>query len=94
MSGQIEDVEFLHTFKEVTIADEGAFWDYAFYDVHVLRREVDLSQLVLQEDEVQEVKFMKVEDFKRAVLERDESFWIHEEGFAMLFEALDQYIRV
>ncbi|MNC83152.1 hypothetical protein D3C75_1369620 [compost metagenome] len=55
---------------------------------------MDLSKLVLQEDEVQEVKFMKVEDFKRAVLERDESFWIHEEGFAMLFEALDRTVHI
>jgi isopentenyldiphosphate isomerase len=94
VSSQIGDVEYLHTFKEAIIANEGAFWDYAFYDVHVLRREVDLSQLLLQEDEVQEVKFMGCEDFKRAVLERDETFWIHEEGFDMLFAALDQMVRV
>lgn len=51
---------------------------------------MDLSQWVLREDEVQEVKFMKYEDFKRAVLERDEMLWIHGEGLAMLFAALDQ----
>lgn len=93
VSGQIEDVEFLHTFKEIIVANDGAFVDHAFYDVHVLRRDVDLCRLVLQEDEVQEVKYMRYEDFKQAVQERDEAFWIHEEGFAMLFAALDEYIR-
>jgi hypothetical protein len=45
--------------------------------------------LVLQEEEVAEVKFIAFKDFKKAILDRDETFWIHEEGFKLLIKNLE-----
>jgi isopentenyldiphosphate isomerase len=91
ISSEINDVSYLYTFKEVIIANDGAFIDHSFYDVYILRMELNLDELILQDDEVQEVKFLKYDDFKLAVQNRDKEFWIHEEGFSMLFNHLDKY---
>ncbi len=89
----MEKVQYLYTFKEVTAYKNPAAIDNEFYDVYLLRMDLNPDDLVLQEDEVEEVKFISYNDFKLAVQNRDDSFWIHEEGFSLLFKCLDEYIR-
>lgn len=93
VSKQINDVSYLYTFKEIIVADAGAFIDNAFYDVYMLRMDLNLDELILQDDEVQDVKFCNYNDFKLAVHNRDKDFWIHDEGFTMLFNHLDKYLQ-
>lgn len=90
---QIENVKYLYTFKEIATFKDGAVIDNEFYDVYLLRMDLNTEDLILQEDEVQEVKFINYSDFKLAVHNADPSFWIHEEGFSLLFEYLDEYIN-
>jgi isopentenyldiphosphate isomerase len=92
ISDQIDQVKYLYTFKEIVILNSGQFIDNEFYDVYLLKIDLDPDTLVLQEDEVAEVKFIGYNEFKQAVINKDESFWIHDEGFNMLFNCLDQYI--
>lgn len=53
------------------------------------KMDLDPATLILQEDEVSEVKFIGYNEFKQAVINKDKNFWIHEEGFSMLFNCLD-----
>ncbi|WP_164779661.1 NUDIX hydrolase [Paenibacillus kobensis] len=94
VSGCLHDVRYLYTFRELIEANEGTFIDDAFYDVHMLRMNVNIEELILQEDEVQEVKWCTYEAFKQAVQNRDEQYWIHEEGFAVLFRHMDGLLLV
>lgn len=89
VSKQMNKIRYLYTFKERIIANNGAFIDHAFYDVYFLRQDFNLDELVLQEDEVQAVKFINYEDLKKAVRQQGKDYWIHKEGFARLFEDLD-----
>lgn len=89
VSNRIDDVRYLYTFKERILANDGAFVDNAFYDVHILNMDLHVEELILQDEEVQEVKFMSYKEFKLAVQNQDPTFWIHDEGFSKLFNHLD-----
>ena len=89
---QMENVKYLYTFHEIATFEDGAVIDNEFYDVYLLRMDLDVDDLILQDDEVQEVKFIHYSDFKHAVQNVDPSFWIHDEGFSMLFDCLDKYV--
>jgi isopentenyl-diphosphate Delta-isomerase len=93
ISTQKDNVMYLYTFKEIAVLNNGQFIDNEFYDIYLLKLDLDPATLILQEDEVSEVKFMKYEEFKQAILSKDKNFWIHEEGFNMLFNHLDNYIN-
>ena len=92
ISSQIDKVKYLYTFKEIVVLNDGQFIDNEFFDVYLLKMDLDLSSLILQADEVSEVKFIGYKEFKQAVRNKDKNFWIHEEGFRMLFDYLDNYI--
>lgn len=93
ISNQIDKVNYLHTFKEILVLNNGQFIDNEFYDVYLLKMDLDPTTLILQEDEVSEVKFIGYNEFKEAVINKDKKYWIHEEGFSMLFDYLDSYIN-
>jgi isopentenyl-diphosphate Delta-isomerase len=93
ITSQIDKVKYLYTFKEIVVLNNGQFIDNEFYDVYLLKMDLDPSTLILQEDEVSEVKFMGYDAFKQVVMNKDENFWIHEEGFHMLFDCLDDYLN-
>ncbi len=90
---QIDKVKYLYTFKEIAVLNNGQFIDNKFYDVYLLKMDLDLTTLILQEDEVSEVKFVGYNNFKQAVINKEKSIWIHEEGFSMLFNCLDKFIN-
>ena len=85
----IDNVKYLYTFKEIAVLNNGQFIDNEFYDVYLLKMDLDPATLILQEDEVSEVKFTGYNEFKQAVINKDKNFWIHEVGFHMLFDYLD-----
>ena len=93
ISKQIEELQYLYTFEEKELLNGGKFIDHEFYDVYLLEMDLDPSKLVLQEEEVSEVKFMDYKTFKDAVHKKDKSIWIHEEGFRRLLDKLDVIIK-
>ena len=52
ISNQIDKVKYLYTFKEIAVLNNGQFIDNEFYDVYLLKMDLDPDTLVLQEDEV------------------------------------------
>ncbi len=88
----IDELKFLHTFKEVSVTQNGAFIDNEFYDVYLFKCDVDLGALKLQEDEVQAVRYMKYGDFRRAIMDRRPDFVYHEVGHPLLLQCLDAYM--
>jgi len=59
-----------------------------FNDVYLLRLSLDINKITLQEDEVSEVKYIPVDEFRNMIKTRDKSLLMHDDEFAMLFEAL------
>jgi len=89
VSNKLDEIRYLFTFKEIEYLNGGDFIDNEFYDVYYLKIDIDLDELLLQEEEVSEVKFVPFKDFKNAIYGCDETFWIHEEGFKLLIDKLE-----
>lgn len=92
ITGMLKSIEYLYSFKETLIEQDGLFWDEEFFDVFVLRANFAIEALVLQKEEVQAAKYVAYEAFREAILGRDPSFWINEAGFPLLAVALDRYM--
>ena len=87
-------IEYLFTFKEHTVLNNGAYNEFEIYDVFALRFNFDLNQITLQKDEVESVRLISYKDFKHALISKDKSFWHHDIGFKMLLIALDNFLGV
>lgn len=89
-----DSIVYLYTFKELINENDGKYMDNEFYDVFVLKSDFDISQIILQTDEVQAVKYVKYGDFKNMVNNQDKSLWQHKVAYKMLMSALDDFINL
>ena len=64
------------------------FVNSEFSDVYLLRTSVELSKLSLQKEEVSEVKYVTLDDFRNMIKTKDKTLLMHMEEFEMLFKAL------
>lgn len=64
------------------------FINNEFNDVYLLRLSLDLNKITLQEDEVSEVKYIPINEFRNMIKTRDKTLLMHDDEFVMLFKAL------
>ena len=83
---------YLHTFREKSVTRGGTFIDDEFYDVYLLRCDVDLDALTLQEEEVQAVAYKPYSDFRQAITQCAPDYVQHETGYPLLLAQLDQTV--
>ena len=78
----------------VLVNSRWRYIDNEIYDEFVLKADFDLSQVTVQEEEVQAVKYIKYDDFRRIVISGDNSFLNYKVGYKMLLVALDDFICI
>lgn len=61
-----------------------------FNDVYLVRKDLDSEALVLQEEEVAEVRFMPWQDVRQRIEEHNPEFCQHPDEYVALFEYLDR----
>lgn len=66
------------------------FINNEFSDVYLLRWSRPLNQLQLQEEEVSEVKYVSLDEFRNMIHSGDKTLLMHCEEFEMLFRALGE----
>lgn len=59
------DLEYLFTFSQEVIENDGKFLDNMFYDVYLLEKDINLKDLKLQEEEVSEVKYINFREYEK-----------------------------
>ncbi len=64
------------------------FINNEFNDVYLLRLSLDLNKVVLQDEEVSEVKYIPILEFRNMIKRRDKTLLMHNDEFEMLFKAL------
>ena len=64
------------------------FINSEFNDVYLLRLSLDLSCITLQEEEVSEVKYVPLKEFRNMIKNKDKTLLMHIDEFEMLFKAL------
>ena len=64
------------------------FINNEFNDVYLLRLSLDVNKVVLQEEEVSEIRYVPIDELRQMIKNRDNSLLMHDDEFQMLFTAL------
>ena len=67
---------------------KATFINNEFNDVYLLQLSLNLDKIILQEDEVSEVKYIPIDEFRHMIKTEDETLLMHNDEFEMLFKAL------
>ena len=86
-------INYLYSFYETRVYNNGGFIDNEFYDVFVLKCDFALEEMTMQESEVQALKYMDYSDFAGALQYENHDFVPHETCYKMLLTALDNYLK-
>ncbi len=85
-------LEYLFTFSQEVIENDGRFLDNMFYDVYLVEADLDIDKLKLQQEEVSGIQNIYYEDFERMVKNKDKDIVNHPEEWEKLFAILhDRY---
>lgn len=83
-------LEYLFTFSQEVVENNGKFLDNQFYDVYLIEIDLDINSLKLQEDEVSEVKNIYYKDFETMIKNKDKDIVNNPEEWKKLFEILHE----
>lgn len=85
-------LEYLFTFSQEVIENNGKFLDNMFYDVYLMEMDLDINKLKLQKEEVSGIQYIYYEDFEKMVKNRNRDIVNHPEEWEKLFRILhDRY---
>lgn len=82
------DLQFLFTIVSRAVLNNNTYLNNEFDDVYLLRKNLDISQIKLQQGEVAEVKWISVSELKRVTQEHDSNYVKHDEEYRRLLEFL------
>lgn len=83
-------LEYLFTFSQKVVENNGNFLDNQFYDVYIVEMDLDIEKLKLQEEEVSEVKNIYYKDFEQMIKSEDKDIVYHPEEWKNLFRILHE----
>ena len=87
-----DKLDYLFTFSQEVVENDGRFLDNQFYDVFLVEMDLDLDKLELQTEEVSEVKNIFYKDFESMVRNKSSEIVNHPEEWDRLFKILhDRY---
>jgi len=84
------DVRFISCVRSDNKSDR--MWDRHFNDYFVAVKDVDVTQIKLQENEVDEIKWVDFADFKKMVARRDETLTSKWDCHEALVMYVDKYL--
>jgi len=80
-----KELNYLFTIRACFKKTGGDFIDNEISDVYVVTKNVFLSDLHLQKEEISEARWMSVDDLKKALLSEAQNFVPHNEEYEKLF---------
>jgi isopentenyldiphosphate isomerase len=83
-----EDFEFIGNVKQESTRPEINFINKEINPVFIVRKDLDISKLKIQKEEVDELKYILFKEFKEMVERRDPSLVLHTSEFELLFTYL------
>jgi len=85
-----QNFQFLFTVEEHVILNNGTYINNEFQDVYLVNLDVDILSLRIQQDEVDEVRWVDVGKFEEWILGQGETLVPHEEEHRKLLEHLNR----
>lgn len=85
------DLQYLFTVKESGINNnqDRKIIENEITDVYLIKRDIDISNLKLQEEEVSSVKWFSYKEFKKMVIENDKNLVPHKEMQMKILKILE-----
>jgi isopentenyl-diphosphate Delta-isomerase len=80
-----KDLDYLFMIKSQSIQHEGAFVDNEINDVYLVEKDLSLSEIHIQQEEISEVKWISIDHLKHALISKPQNFAPHEEEYEKLF---------
>ena len=80
-----KDFEYLFTVKNQVVLHNGAFINNEFDDVYLVTMEVDISKLILQKEELSEVKWVDFVEYEKHIDAKDPKYVLHREEYKRRF---------
>ena len=68
-------LEYLFTYSQEVVENNGKFLDNQFYDVYLIEMDLDINSLKLQKEQVREVMNIYYKDFEQMIKKRDKSLF-------------------
>lgn len=85
---QASDFTLLCTLQTDSVFNNGALINKEFNPVYVVKKDIDISEIKLLDGEVEAVKFLTFEEFKKWIENKGEKMVPHEEEYAKLLKYL------
>ncbi len=84
------ELQYLFTVKEREVNNnpEKQIIEREFTDVYLIKKDMDIKEFKLQEEEVSEIKWFSYEEFKKMVIENDEDLVPHRQMQRKILEVL------
>lgn len=82
------DLQYLFTTTEQKVLNNGTYFDNEFHHIFFLKQDVDIQKLVLQPEEVVQVKWMSIDDLEKLTQTPDQTFVDHGEEYKKIYNTL------
>ncbi len=83
-----KDFQFLFDIKKADVQNDGNFINNDFAQVYLAQKDFDLTELALQVEEIEEVKFISLAKLQEIVTADGQDFIPREHEYELLFKAL------
>ena len=80
-----DDLKYLFSYKSPTVLNNGTFINNGFFDVYLLKRNLDITKLKLQKEEISEAKFFNLDDLKNQIENKNPDFVPHPVSLSKTF---------
>ena len=81
-----DELKYLYTLKEEK--SDNDYIENIFYDTYLLARDIKLKDIIVQEEEVADAKYISIEEAKKRTRENDGTFAPNEEDYKRIFDYL------
>jgi isopentenyl-diphosphate delta-isomerase type 1 len=82
------EIQFLFTYKKQLVLNNGTFINNEFNDVYLIKKDLDISTIKLQKEEVSEVKWFSISEMKDILNEKRKGYLIHEKEYEALINLI------
>lgn len=86
----ISKLDYLFTFSQEVIENNGKFLDNMFYDVYLIEMNLDINKLKLQKEVVSGIQNIYYKDFEKMVKNKNKDIVNHPEEWKRLFKILHE----
>jgi len=79
-----DELRHIATLRESCVLNHGTYFDNELHEIFIVRRAVDLRELVLQPEEVDEAALVTIDEFRERVVRHDTTLVPHDEEYALI----------